>query len=70
MHRHGMTRMAFSELCGINYNTMLDILVGDFPPSKLNIDKILAATGLTYESAFREVRGFDRETKATGDKNV
>lgn len=70
MHRHGITRMAFSELCGINYNTMLDILVGDFPPSKLNIDKILAATGLTYEAAFREVKNVDRETKRTGDKNV
>ena len=70
MHRHGMTRMAFAEKCGIGYATMLDILVGDFPPSKKNIDKILAATGLAYEIAFREVKKVDRETKETGDKNV
>lgn len=60
MHLHRMTRMEFSERCGISYSTMLDILVGGFPPSKLNIDKILAATGLTYEIAFREVRRNDK----------
>ena len=70
MHFHRMTRMEFSERCGISYSTMLDILIGDFPPSKKNSDKILAATGLTYEIAFREVKNVDRETKRTGDKNV
>ena len=66
MHFHRMTRMEFSERCGISYSTMLDILIGDFPPSKKNIDKILATTGLTYEVAFREVRKNDQRTKGNG----
>jgi len=66
MHFHRMTRMEFSERCGISYSTMLDILISDFPPSKKNIDKILAATGLTYEVAFREVRKNDQRAKGNG----
>lgn len=66
MQQHGMTKAVFSDFCGIKYSTMLDILMGDFPPSKQNIDKILAATGLTYEVAFREVRKNDQRAKGNG----
>lgn len=44
----------FSEISGINYVSLYYILTGRNEPKKKSIDRILEATGLTYEEAFAE----------------
>ena len=45
---------AFARIVGIPAQTLRSNLVGEHTIVKTTIDKILAATGLTYEEAFRE----------------
>ena len=53
MRKHCMTYGSFAEKCGIGYSTVYEMLVGMYSPTKATIDRILAATGMTYEEAFR-----------------
>ena len=54
MREHGITRAMFADKSGINYSTLNMIIGGKTDFSKSSIDKILKATGLTYEEAFKE----------------
>lgn len=56
---HGLTRTQFADKCGIHPSTMTAIMLGSHDFSKSYIDKILKATGLTYEEAFMEVENID-----------
>lgn len=42
----------FAKLCDISGSTMVSILDGSHDVMKKNIDKILCATGMSYEDAF------------------
>lgn len=42
----------FAKLCEISGSTMVSILDGSHDVMKKNIDKILCATGMSYEQAF------------------
>lgn len=44
----------FAEKCGVSPHTMHDMLFGRATPTKTTIDKVLEATGMTYEDAFSE----------------
>lgn len=48
---------AFSLLCGTAQMRMYNALTGRVSPTKDTIDRILDATGLTYEEAFRKQEG-------------
>ena len=50
----GMSLREFSEKSGIAASTMSRFLNGKTDIQKRNIDKILKATGLTYEECFSE----------------
>ena len=52
LHENCLTTRRFSELSGINYVSLYYILTGRNDPNKKSIDRILKATGLTYEQAF------------------
>lgn len=48
----------FAKECKISGSTMVSILDGSHDVMKKNIDKILCATGMSYEQAFKR-EGFD-----------
>lgn len=52
IREHGLTRTMFADRCGISVSTMHKILNDEVDFTKQNIDKILKATGLTYEEVF------------------
>ena len=54
MRTHGMSRVMFADKCGIHPSTLNMILLDATDFGKSSIDKILRATGLTYEVAFAE----------------
>lgn len=54
MAANGMTCLALAKKAGVSSPTLYSALSGERGPSKRTIDKILAATGLTYEAAFRK----------------
>lgn len=47
-----MVEVAGMEQCSNNYNSVIGWMNGRCYPTKKNIDRILAATGLTYEQLF------------------
>lgn len=51
---HGMSVRDFSAYVDIEYNAIVRTLYGFTLPSKRTIDKILEATGMTYEECFKE----------------
>lgn len=58
---HNLSLREFSEMCGLcnsegknKASTIHRYLSGKTNPGKKNIDKILKATGMTYEEAFQE----------------
>lgn len=50
---HGTSPYDLSEECGLSFRTLCNALTGKNDPSKKTIDKILSATGMTYEDAFQ-----------------
>lgn len=54
MRYHGLTRTQFADKCGIHPSTMTAIMLDNHDFGKSYIDKILKATGMTYEEAFKE----------------
>lgn len=52
MDGHRLTYAAFGKLCGMRTTDTYRYLTGRVSLSKPSIDKILAATGMTYEVAF------------------
>lgn len=62
MKGRGMTCSALAKKSGVQRNTLRSTLSGRFGPSKETIDKILSATGLTYEVAFKRRDKPDEET--------
>lgn len=53
--RH-ISLMALSKTTGISYCNIYRIVNGEISHTKRNIDKILRATGMTYEEAFGDPR--------------
>ena len=51
--KHHLSITAFAVRVGVSVSSMHNYLTGRVTMSKPVIDKILAATGLTYEEAFR-----------------
>lgn len=54
MADHNLSLREFARRCDITSSTMCRLLNGETEPSKGTIDKILVATGLSYEVCFRE----------------
>lgn len=50
---NGMTALDFSAYIDIQMSSLLHIIYGFSVPRKDTIDKILEATGMTYEEAFK-----------------
>ena len=50
---HGMTYLDFAAYCDLADNAVGHLLYGFTDPKKITIDKILDATGMTYEEAFK-----------------
>lgn len=51
---HNLSLRAFSRKCGICDTGLCRFLRGESGINKITIDKILRATGMTYEECFRE----------------
>lgn len=51
---HGASLHGFAKEYGVCLTTINNVLTGKTDPSKKTIDKILTATGMTYEEAFRQ----------------
>lgn len=52
MQENAISIRKMTELSGMNYVALYYILIGKNDPNKKSIDRILKATGLTYEQAF------------------
>lgn len=52
MQENAISIRKLTELSGMNYVALYYILIGRNDPNKKSIDRILKATGLTYEQAF------------------
>lgn len=64
---HNLSLREFSRRCDMPSSTMCRLLKGDTEPTKSTIDKILAATGLSYDECFKEVLQW---TISRNDRNV
>lgn len=51
---HNICLREFSKRCGMPASTMSRIINGKVDVQKSNIDKILKATGMSYEECFKE----------------
>lgn len=54
MCENGHTGTSLAKLCNVSQSTVCYLLKGTYSPTKPVIDKILDATGLTYEVAFKK----------------
>ena len=52
LNEHELSTRRFADFVDMNYVALYYILTGKHEPSKKSIDRILKATGLTYEEAF------------------
>ena len=52
LNEHELSTRSFADFVDMNYAALYYILTGKHEPSKKSIDRILKATGLTYEEAF------------------
>jgi predicted transcriptional regulator len=51
---HDLSMKKFADMCGTTDTLICRLLNGKVDIRKSNIDKILAATGMSYEVCFRE----------------
>lgn len=54
LHENSMSLKKLSDLCNLSYVGLQEFLMGKHKGSKKTVDKILKATGMTYEEAFAE----------------
>ena len=52
LNEHELSTRRFADFVDMNYVALYYIITGKHEPSKRSIDRILEATGLTYEKAF------------------
>lgn len=62
LRSHNTSVMAFGNSIELPYTHIYHIVVGKVSPTKRTIDKILRATGMTYEEAFGDPR---KESEST-----
>ena len=56
MGKNRITLQMFGDMCGVDATHVHKWLTGKYSITKANIDKILRATGMTYEEAFGDPR--------------